>query len=268
MYKYMFFVLIAFFVGCTNPNTNISKEIIEDNNFSSKNYVNISKDAIFEAAKKVFLLAGKDEFRIDSYRDHLVVSKTKVSHYPFYVIVHDDIWDLQIDEKNNTSFAKLSIKQVTDFDEEKAEYLSLSTHDLFWSRVEYLLGLSDDWKVCTNNIEFSDILCDSIDMNNSKNTTKNDLVQDILIVNRKRSKNINETNDDILKEDIDFTLDEPKDDLLSEINNTDQTNEEKTLNDDLDKEIEDLNRKVNINIDKTLDKIDKEITDEKITEGK
>ena len=270
MYKYIFFVFIVFFVGCTSTsvNTNTNKEVVEENNYTSRNYTNISKDAIFEAAKKIFLLAGKDEFRIDSYRDHLVVSKTKMSHYPFYAITHDDVWDLHIEEKDNTSFAKLDLTRITDFEKDKPEYLSKSHHDFFWSRVDYLLGLSDEWEDCSTKIDLNDALCDGIDMNESKNATRKDLVKDILIVDRKRSKTLDEANDDILEEDIVFTLDDGKNDILDSSNNTnEQTNAEKTFDEDLDKVIEELDRKVNSNIDETLDRIDKDIENEEILEG-
>mgnify|MGYP000253514144 CR=1 FL=1 len=34
--------------------------------------------------------------------------------------------------------------------------MSEKNHELFWSRVDYLLGLTDEWRTCTNNIDLSD----------------------------------------------------------------------------------------------------------------
>ncbi|PLY06964.1 MAG: hypothetical protein C0625_07145 [Arcobacter sp.] len=269
MYKYIFLILIVFFAGCTNKSTNIEKVAQKENNYTFKNYTNISKDAIFEAAKKVFILAGKKHYRIDSYRDHLVVSKTKMSHFPLYAVTHEDIWDLQIDEKDNTSFAKLDLIRITDFYKEKPEYLSKRYHELFWNRVEYLLGLNDKWTSCTSTIDINNALCDSIDMYDYKNATKDDLIKDILIVNRKKSRNVDDINDDILKEDEVFTFDEKKNDILeNEDNINEQTTAEKKLDDALGKEIEELDRKVNSNIDETLDKIENNIKDEEILDEK
>ena len=111
MHKYIYLFFIIFFTSCSS--TNIANKVSEvgnveisdvskkEENFTKKEYSNISKDAIFEAAKKVFLLADKRQFRIDSYRDHLEVTKTKMSHFFLYPVTHEDRWDLNIEEKNN-----------------------------------------------------------------------------------------------------------------------------------------------------------------------
>ena len=154
MSKYIYLIFIIFFTACstTTPNKEalkeVKKEIKEIENFTRKEYKDISKDAIFEAAKKLFLLADKKEFRIDSYRDYLEVSKTKMSHFFLYPVTHEDRWSLTIDEKDNTSFARLELIRITDFDEEKVEYLSKYNHELFWSRLDYLLGLNGEWLPC------------------------------------------------------------------------------------------------------------------------
>lgn len=270
MSKYIYLIFIIFFTACstTSPNKEIinesKKEIKEVENFTKKVYPDISKDAIFEAAKKVFLLADKTQFRIDSYRDHLEVSKTKMSHFFLYPVTHEDRWNLTIDEKDNTSYAKLELIRITDFNEDDIEYLSKYNHELFWNRVEYLLGLSDNWLICDSVKNVRGTLCDSIDMYTNADPKKDDMIKDILIKDRKKTKNLNEINDDILNDDIEFALDETKTDILGKDNPSDnQTSEEKTLDDELDKEIESLNEKVNSNIDKTLDKIKNDIEDEK-----
>ncbi|MAD41927.1 MAG: hypothetical protein CL623_06000 [Arcobacter sp.] len=265
MSKYIYLIFIIFFTACstTSPNKETIKEVKEVENFTKKEYKDISKDAIFEASKKLFLFADKKQFRIDSYRDHLEVSKTKMSHFFFYPVTHEDRWNLTVDEKDNISFAKLELVRITDFNEDNVEYLSKYNHELFWSRLDYLLGLSDKWLICDSVKNVRGTLCDSIDMYTKTTPTKDDIVKNILISERKKTKNLNEINDDILNEDIEFALDETKDDLLGKENISDnQTNEEKTLDDELNKEIEELDKKVNSNIDKTLDRIKNDIKDE------
>lgn len=269
MKKYIYLVFIILFTGCTTTSLNKVKdlEVKKVENFTKKEYVNISKDAIFEAAKKVFLLADKKQFRIDSYRGHLQVSKTKLSHFFLYPVTHEDRWTLTIDEKENTSFAKLELFQVTDFDEENVEYLSKYNHELFWSRLEYLLGLNKNWPICDSIKNIRGTLCDSIDLYTKTSPSKDDLIENILIENRQKTKNLNEINDDILNHDIEFTLDETNEDLLNKEDSANkQSNEEKTLDEELDKEIEELDKKVNSNIDKTLDKIQNDIEDEQLEE--
>ena len=101
MSKYIYLIFIIFFTACstTSPNKETikevkieaKKEIKEVENFTKKEYKDISKDAIFEASKKLFLLADKKQFRIDSYRDHLEVSKTK--HWHYFILILNNITD-------------------------------------------------------------------------------------------------------------------------------------------------------------------------------
>ncbi len=271
MLKYIFLISLLIFTGCSTKISSLDGEIIKERNikeesFTTRTYTNISKDAIFEAAKKVFILAGKEQFRIDSYRDILIVSKTKMNHFPFIAFTIDDFWELTINEKNNTSYAKLELYRIYDHKEENVEYITKDSHELLWGRIEYILGLSDSWTSCSNYIDFNDVLCDSIDMYNRKDAKKEDVLKDILIVDRKSSKSLNEIDEDILRNDIELSIDGIEEDILSKEDNIDsniEVNEaEKALADSFDKEIEELDRKVNKNIDETLDKIENNIDDE------
>lgn len=266
MYKYLFLVFIVIFAGCSNKAWTLDGKIIKENNiqeehFSSKKYVNISKDAIFEATKKVFILAGKKEFRIDSYRDKLIISKTKMNYYPLFPISHEDFWILYIDEENNISNAKLELFRITNFDKDNIQYLDSDVHNILWNRIEYILGLNDKWESCTKYWDFNDVLCDSIDLNSFKEAKKEDIVKKILISDRKKSKSLNKINEDILRDDIELSIDDSTNDILSKGNSieNEETKSEESLNNSIDKEIEKLDKKVNENIDNTLDKINDEI---------
>ena len=268
MFKYMFLISIIFFTGCTNINNTLmpkEKEIVEEN-FTTKEYANISKDAIFEAAKKIFLYSGKGNFRIDSYRNKLHASKTKVSHFPLFALTTEDSWILYVDEEKDISKAKLEVFTIKDFDEENPKYLDKKAHELLWNRIDYLLGLRNDWDSCSNSLSYFSsysALCDSIDMPKPIKYKKEDIIEKILISDRKDSKSVDEIDEDILKNDIDFSIDDTNNDLLkNEEEVQTQTDKEKVLNDTLEKEIEELDKRVNTNIDETLDKIEQNIEDE------
>ena len=99
MIKYIFLLSMVFFTGCSITNRNVDNKIIEEEkNFTSKEYKDISKDAILEAAKKIFIYTGNKQFRIDSYRSQVIASKTKMSHFPLYVVTFEDKWNLMIEE--------------------------------------------------------------------------------------------------------------------------------------------------------------------------
>lgn len=273
MFKYIFLVSIFLFSGCASNSENIKNDIKkeEEKNFTKKEYRNISKDAIFEALKQVFVLAGKKEFRIDSYRNKVVISKTKMSHYPFFVITSENRWTLSIEEEDNLSIAKLELIKITDYDEDKPEYISNIEHELLWTRIDYLLGLNDTWITCSEHyayLNFNDGLCDSIDLPRPTEQKNAKIIKDILIVDRKKSKSILEIEEDILKDDISFSIEDSSTDILDKEYKIDinENNKEQTLDDSLSKEIEELDKKVNINIDKTLNKIEKNMEDELILE--
>lgn len=253
MYKYIFLILLLIFTGCSNKVRTLDGKIIKENNIkeeeiSSRDYKDFSKDLILNAAKKVFTLAGKNHFRIDSYRDKLLVSKTKMKYIPLLVLAQDDYWELSIQQNDNITKASLVISRVTNHDFDNTLYFDKEDHELFWNRLDYLLGLNTIWKDCTRYWESNGILCDKIDLTNYKEPTKDDI-----FVSEKEENRITleeKIEDDILKEDIDLTLDENRDDILSE-----QKIQEEEIDEDLDKVIEDLDRRVNESIDSTLDEI-------------
>ncbi len=255
MKNYFYLVIfILFSSGCFGSQIKVQSGLEEKEklgNVTLKDYSNISKDAIFEAAKKVFILAGKKDFRIDSYRNRLEVSKTTMHYLPFLPSSSEDYWILSIDEKNNISKAKLKIYRVTDFDDDNKKYLSKKSHDIFWNRLEYLLGITKDWKSCKEIWDFDDGLCDSFDLTDFKEAKKDDIVKNILIKDRKSSKSLNKISEDILDYDIELSIDDSKDDILETKDTTNELKEDEAI----DKEIQELDKKVNDNIDITLQQI-------------
>ncbi|XOB63592.1 hypothetical protein ACMC56_07195 [Campylobacterota bacterium DY0563] len=253
MIKYFYIFIFFIFIGCSSTTKNMNISELEKNT-TTKVYEDISKDAIFEAAKKVFILLGEDQFRIDSYRNNLEVQKTKLNHFPFYAYTTNDIWNVSIEEKDDKSIVKINIKRVKDFDEEDSEYLSKDSHNLLLERIDYLLGLNDSWNSCFLSI--NDVLCDKIDLSIVNSPTQDDLIKNIFISQREASKSLSEIEDDILADDVVFTLEDSNDDILEKQNDTlEDTQENIDTENELDKRIQELDDIVNDNIDKTLDRI-------------
>lgn len=267
MYKYFLVFVVILFSGCfSSKNLSSDIEKLNDKYSTKRVYKDISKDAIFEATKKIFILTGDSEFRMDSYRDSLIVSKTKLSHYPFYTNVSEDKWQISIEEKNNSSYVKVLSKRVNNFDDENSVYLSKSLHKLLFDRIDYYLGLKDSWSTCLVDFSLDDALCDIIDLKFYSTPSKEDIIKDIYISQRKPSQRLIDTKD-ILSEDISFSVDEQNEDILSQEDDIDTGTETR----EFDAEILELDKKVNSNLDKTLDKIEdstelKEETNESNTE--
>ncbi len=252
--KVFFVVFVAiFFTSCATKNVKV-----ENADYKKRVYEGVSKDAILEAAKKIFIFAGDRKFLIDSYRSSMTAIKVKVNAYPMYAYTSKDIWTLSVEQKDNRSKTKLEIKRIIDFDEKNPAYFKKDLYDFFYSRLDYLLGIKTKWYTCE---EYSTIfnhnqtLCD-VDLQKVVTPNKDDIVEDIYITERKDrylDKSV-ENKEDLLADDIVLTLeDEPKDDILNQVE--EEANEESELIDTLDKEINALDKKVNDNIDETLDKI-------------
>ncbi|RXJ90732.1 hypothetical protein CRV01_06170 [Arcobacter sp. CECT 8983] len=257
MYKYLLIFVLTFFTGCfSNKNLSVDVEKKDERNSTKRVYKDISKDAIFEAAKRTFILTGGLEFRIDSYRDSIIVSKTKLSHYPFYTNVSEDRWQISIEEKDNSSYVKVLAKRINNFDDKNPIYLSSSLHELLFDRIDFYLGLKDNWSSCLVDFSLDDALCDIIDLKFYSNPTKEDVLKNIYISQRKPSKKLIDTKD-ILLDDISFSVDEQSEDILSQEDNIDTSSETR----EFDAEILELDKKINRNLDKTLDKIDDSLED-------
>lgn len=262
MFKYIFLIIIVFFVGCASSNINIEEE---NKNLTIKEYKDISKNSIFEAAKKVFIFAGKKEFRIDSYRNKLIVTKTKMVHFPFFASTFEDKWDLTVLEENNSSKVTLEVTRITNYEEDKKEYLDEELRELLFSRIEYLLGLTDTWNSCKEHYAYLNLenaLCDTTDLSKFYVPTQKDILTNILITDNVNSKSIIEIDDDILNDDIELSIEDSKSDILEKEDKIDIETDADIVDESFDKEIEALDKKINDNIEKTLDKIDIDIQDE------
>ena len=248
-------IFTLFFSGCSFSSTPIK----EEDRITKREYKNISKDAIFYAAKKAFVFSGNGVFFLDSYRNSLYVTRTKMIHYPAYATTFEDRWNISIEERNNTSYAKLSAKRVHNFDEKDITYLSKKVQNLLWARIDYFLGMEKKWYSCDFLHSYTtseEALCDNVDLKVLREPNQNDVIKDIYISNRKVSSDIVDIKSDILSEDIVLSIDEDKTDILEKEDKIEETDTSEEKLDELDKEIEQLDKKVSDNIDETLEKIE------------
>jgi len=252
-YLIYFIVLFSLLIsGCATKNIN------KDKDFVQKVYKGISKDAILEATKKAFIFSGNAVFFIDSYRNNVYVTRTKMVHYPLYAKTFEDRWNLSVEEKDNISYVKLSAKRVHDHDEKDITYFHHDTHKLLLSRMEYFLGLNNQWLSCAfyhKYTSFDEALCDAVDLKTLREPNKYDIINNIYIEDRKKDVSINSKKNDILGEDIVLTLDDEKVDILDKEIIDEEESSDKKL-DELDKEILELDKKVTDNINETLENIE------------
>lgn len=256
----LFFLVMIIFTGCS---TAFHQQDIEEKYTSTREYKDISKDAIFEAAKRVLLISayGEERFLLDSYRNHLVATKSRLSYSLFTATLYEDDWNFGIKEINGVSKARLTIRRVHDLEEKDAIFLDKITHDIFWNRIDYLLELKDEWYSCNHNFIYDKErlrACSVLGFADNLKPNQYDIIRNKLISQRVPTKSIPSIAHDILKDDIVLTIDDSDTDILEkedDIKNV--TVEESAGLDALDKEIEKLDKLVTDNIDETLKKIEK-----------
>ena len=216
MIKYIFLLFLIIFTGCSNK-----QEVY----ISKKVYTDISKDAVLEAAKTLFTLSNKEnnnkDFIIDSYRDKIEANKIQFEHHFFRINIVVDNWVLEVQQFDKETRANLVLVRNNDLDSEENMNINQNVHNLFWSRIDYLLGLENNWKFCSSYFSLNplDGFCSGYFITSTPE--KEYLIKDILITQRNNSINTIDT----VKADIfnktDLTLDknynnifDQKDDIL------------------------------------------------------
>ena len=119
---------------------------------TKRTYPNISKNAIFDAAKKLFFISNKEndnsDFIINAYRDKLEVEKVVFQNSIIMVDLLLDKWIMEVYEFENESRVNLILQRSDAVNLEDKYEVDISFHNLFWDRLEYLLGVNTTWNSC------------------------------------------------------------------------------------------------------------------------
>ena len=232
MNKIIIILIILVFAGCSQKqDIDASKNII----VAKKNYPNISKNAVFDAAKVLFTISNENNkdksFVIDSYRNKLEVSKII---FEYNVISGDiilDKWQLELYEREKETRANLIMIRRDGLNENEIKSIDKNIVKLFWDRLDYLLGLKKDWQEC--NKYFTDVALDSFD-----NIIEYDFCSDYFITsipdNKYIQKNILISEQEINKNTIDtvkadiykttgLSLEKTDDDIFNQKENIEDT---------------------------------------------
>ena len=124
----------------------------EDKIMTKRIYPDISKDAIFNATKILFSLSNKsnenNDFIINSYRNKLEVEKVVFRFRITNVKLFLDKWLIEVQEFDNESRVIFSYirNDAVEFDDN--QNMSESIINLFFDRLDYILGLNKTWKPC------------------------------------------------------------------------------------------------------------------------
>jgi hypothetical protein len=183
-------IIMGVFLGC-------SKNMPD---YSSKQYHNVNKDAVLNAAKRVILLADR-EYLVHSKRNSVEAQKTIANYRGFNVDLLINNIDFKVVQEDNITKAKLKLTIQKDYLTTKPEVVKNDAHIIFWNRLEYILGLQEKWPTCLSyraKMNFDGIFCNLLHNDNltpSKSTNLTDIA-------------INKYEDIIVEEDVSLaTLD-------------------------------------------------------------
>jgi DNA-binding transcriptional regulator YiaG len=253
MLKYLILITILIFTGCVNTT--------KQNYYVTKNFNNISKDAVLEASKKVFRLSNTQDYIIDSYRDGLKITQVDFSNTMLSTSLYVNQWDISVDQDSNATKLTLSISRAEALDlENKINIKDNELYDTFFKRIEYFLGINNRyWTRCQGKLKSYNKygLCDDTNpidtkkvkypfINQSQEAYK-ELEKQNLELLKKSSMSISKSNQqDILDLDKDIidleatAKEEPKEDIE---NTTQQNDKAIDENDNID-EKDDFEKKL------------------------
>ena len=145
MGKLLIIFMLVLFANCSEEhNVLVTKKV----------YSNISKNAILDATKTLFNISnesnGDKSFIIDSYRDKIEVSKVIFRYKLFKTEITLDKWILELYQMENETRANLIFVRRDGVDENDVKSIDVDVHQLFWDKLDYLLGIKKQWNECNS----------------------------------------------------------------------------------------------------------------------
>ena len=148
----LFFSVLLFYSGCALVNSNSS---INEVNISKRVYKEISKDAILEATKKMFIVSNKNlksnEFVIDSYRNKVEISRVTYSNLFLDTELYLDKLIIEVYQFENETRVNLLIIRTDAIEQVKSLEIPIQAYEQYWFQLNYLLGLNQKWVDCDTN---------------------------------------------------------------------------------------------------------------------
>ncbi len=176
MFKYFFssILIVILFSGCVRSTQNID--------FSTREYQGVSKDALLNAAKRVIKLSDED-FTISSKRYSLNAIRAIPKNKGFTVDININELEFNATTTDDLTTGFLTIKKKDDIFSNNQMILTGDVHNLFWDRVEYILGLKKNWYTCTKYRllgNFDGFFCD-LKYNTNNYPSQADILKEIAI---------------------------------------------------------------------------------------
>ncbi|MDD4330139.1 MAG: hypothetical protein PHD79_09310 [Aliarcobacter sp.] len=219
MNKIIVILVVIIFAGCSQK---------QDILVTKKVYPDISKNAVFDAAKTLFILSNKENanksFIVDAYRDKLEINKIMFEDNIIKVNIVLDKWILELYQVEKETRANLIVIRRDGLNKDDIEYIDENVHKLFWDRLDYLLGLNKEWKMCNRYFSFN-VLSDFCDNYFITFSPDDSYIEKNILISQ---ENINKNTIDTIKADIyektDLSLGLSNSDIFNQSENIEDTN--------------------------------------------
>lgn len=219
MNKIIVILVMIIFAGCSQK---------QDILVTKKVYPDISKNAVFDAAKTLFTLSNKENanksFIVDAYRDKLEVNKIMFEDNIIKVNIVLDKWILELYQTEKETRANLIVIRRDGVNPDDIENIDENVHQLFWDRLDYLLGLKKEWKMCNRYFSYNLLngFCDNYFITFSPDNSY--IQKNILISQENSNKNTIDTIKADIYEKTDLSLGISNSDIFNQSENIEDTN--------------------------------------------
>lgn len=151
----------ACLTGCVTPRPPMSEAELEQ--VLTRDYPGRTAQDVLAAATRLWRLADGDDFRITPGDNSLVAERDWVFYSQMVRIVGDDSWTLTVSETGGGAKARLLLltyrrsTTVSSFGMTPTTQTTpriggpvkgTAIYDLFWARMDHLLGVRPDWMTC------------------------------------------------------------------------------------------------------------------------
>ncbi len=147
--------MIGLLTACAN-NPKLSNE--DYKTLTSREYIDVTEVQVLQAAEEILRLADGDDFKIKKLPQSLSATRRWRVYIVLYYSWGDDNWNVKTVATNNnvTATVQISTKEgyiggigyINMDGAPKTMIHGDAIYDLFWARMDYLLGKRPDWMTC------------------------------------------------------------------------------------------------------------------------
>ena len=147
-------VLLFILGGCSTQPQQLTRE--EFLKVARRDYPGITPEQLYAAAEKLFRLSDGDDYSFT----YTQATMTAQRRWSFYFVLAagfgTDLWKLSATDKEGGAEASVDVSSTA------SQALGVTTvggyggtalYDLFWSRMDYLLGVSNHWMTCDESAQ-------------------------------------------------------------------------------------------------------------------